>query len=199
MRIDKVKNDCLVEYRNMKLTPLSQTDIEKLREWRNDKNQTAFLRQIDYITPEMQQNWYEKYLKDDSQIVFAIHETDELKRIVGSVSLYNINIEKKTSEVGRIQIGDIDAHGRGLGRTSLIGAIKVAFRCLDIEKIEASVHKDNVQAHTNDMKIGFRIVGEIDSVVGGKEDLIEMFEEDARRANAYYDDIRISIGDELCC
>ena len=132
-------------------------------------------------------------MTDDTQIIFSIYETGSLNRMVGSVALYNINLEKGTSEVGRIQIGDPEAHGKGLGRVSLVGTIKVAFKCLDITKIEASVHKENVQAHHNDIKIGFRIVGEIDSIVGGKEDLIEMTEEDAIKANAYYNDIEIKL------
>ena len=189
--IKSIKNKCEVICGNMILTSLDKGDIELLRKWRNDTTQTKFLRKIDYITSEAQVKWFDSYLNDDTQIVFAIHETKELNRVVGSVSLYNINLEKLTCEVGRIQIGDPEAHGMGLGRKSLVGAIKVAFRCLGIKKIEASVHKDNIQAHTNDIKIGFRIVGEIDSVVGGKEDLIEMTESDAISANSYYDEIDI--------
>ena len=190
--INRIKKECEIDYDNMKLTSLDKGDIEYLRKWRNDTTQTKFLRKIDYISEDAQKKWYKSYINDDTQIVFVIHEVEKLRRVVGSVSLYNIDLEKSTCEVGRIQIGDSEAHGMGLGRKSLVGAIKVAFKCLGIKKIEASVHKDNIQAHTNDIKIGFRIVGEIDSVVGGKEDLIEMIESDAISANPYYDDIRIS-------
>ncbi len=185
------KHDFSVEYKNVKLVSLEKNDIEMLRKWRNDPTQTKFLRDIGYITEEAQLKWYEEYLKDESQLIFSINETQKLNRMIGSVALYNIDSFKQTCEVGRIQIGDSEAHGMGIGRISLVCAIKVAFKCLGINKIEASVHKDNVQAHTNDLKIGFRIVGEIDSVVGGKEDLIEMFEEDAVSANPYYNDIAI--------
>lgn len=175
----------------MMLLPLRKDHIENLRIWRNDASQTEFLRKLDYITEEKQLQWFQKYCEDETQIVFAIYEIKELNRMVGSVSLYNINLATGTSEVGRIQIGDCEAHRRGLGRTSLVGAIKVAFQCLGIKKIIASVHKDNIAAHSNDLKIGFRIVGEIDSAIGGKEDLIEMTEEDAIKANEYYHLINI--------
>lgn len=191
LTVNNIKEKCIVTYGNMMLLPLNKGHIEKLRNWRNDDNQTEFLRRIDYITEEKQLEWFQKYCVDETQIVFAIYENEELNRMVGSVALYNIDLEKRTSEVGRIQIGDHEAHGKGLGRTSLVGAIKVAFQCLGIRKIEASVHKDNIAAHRNDMKIGFRIVGEVESVVGGKEDLIEMYEEDAIRANEYYHKIDI--------
>lgn len=193
LTINEIKDKCIVTYNNMMLLPLNSEHIENLRNWRNDETQTEFLRKIDYITKEKQLQWFHKYKEDETQIVFAIYENEKLKRMVGSVSLYNINLTKGTSEIGRIQIGDPEAHGLGLGRTSLVGAIKVAFQCLGIQKIEASVHKDNIAAHKNDMKIGFRIVGEIVSVVGGKEDLIEMTEEDAIKANEYYHLIKIRI------
>ena len=192
----EIKNNCVAKYKNMELKPLTKDDIENLRQWRNDPSQTQFLRQIGHITPEMQLNWYNDYLEDQSQIVFAIHETESINRMVGSVALYGIKMDEHVCEVGKIQIGVPEAHGKGLGRVSLVAAIKIAFRCLGIEKIVASVHQQNVQAHTNDLKIGFRIVGEIDSVVGGKEDLIEMLEEDAQRANKYYEDIELSIKSE---
>lgn len=195
-KVDLIKKLCVVEYKNMRLVPLVSDDIENLRKWRNDEEQTQFLRKIGHITKEAQMAWFQDYLKDDTQIIFSIYETELLNRMIGSVALYNINLEKGTSEVGRIQIGVPEAHGKGLGRISLVGAIKVAFQCLGITKMEASVHKDNVQAHHNDMKIGFRIVGEIDSVVGGKEDLIEMTEEDAVKANSYYNDIKIIMQEE---
>lgn len=193
LTINNIKDKCIVTYNNMMLLPLNKEHIENLRNWRNDKTKTRFLRKIDYITKEKQLLWFQKYREDETQIAFTIYENEKLKRIVGSVSLYNINLNKGTSEVGRIQIGDSEAHGIGLGKNSLLGAIKVAFQCLEIQKIEASIHKDNIASHKNSMKIGFRIVGEIDSAVGGKEDLVEITEEDAVRENEYYHLIRIEV------
>ena len=79
-------------YENIMLRPLERKDIENLRVWRNDATQTRFLRKIDHITPEMQEKWYESYLKDNDTIAFAIEETEHLHRMVGSLSLYDFHI-----------------------------------------------------------------------------------------------------------
>ena len=175
--------DCIL------IRPLGNKDIELLREWRNDKKSTRFLRDVGYITEEMQKKWYQNYLKNDRDLVFAIEDIGELKRVVGSLSLYDWDRDSKTCEIGKIQIGDSAAHGKGIGRKTLVMAMKIAFQKLGIQKIVASVHPDNVQAYHNDMKIGFRVVGETPSVAGGNELLLEMFEEDAHKANSYYDEI----------
>lgn len=104
-------------YENIMLRPLERKDIENLRVWRNDATQTRFLRKIDHITPEMQEKWYESYLKDNDTIAFAIEETEHLHRMVGSLSLYDFREEQ--AEIGRLQVGDMEARGHGIGGKSL--------------------------------------------------------------------------------
>lgn len=184
-----MRHDYSARLDNILIRPLNENDIELLRAWRNNRENTKFLRDIGYITEEMQKRWYHGYLENEHDLVFAIEDTGDLKRVVGSLSLYDWQKESKTCEIGRIQIGDIEAHGKGIGRKTLVMAMKIAFQSLGIKKIVASVHPDNVQAYHNDMKVGFRVVGEVPSVVGGNELLLEMFEEDARSKNPYYDQI----------
>ena len=74
---------------NVRLRPLRKEDIEKLRIWRNDPDISRFLSPIPYITENMQEKWFEKYLLDPDELIFAIEETDCLNRMVGSLSLYN--------------------------------------------------------------------------------------------------------------
>lgn len=172
---------------------LKEEDIELLRKWRNDPESTRFLRNIGYITEEMQMKWYESYLDNKQDFIFAIEDTGELKRVVGSLSLYDWNKKQGICEIGRIQIGDSAAHGKGIGRKSFVMALKIAFHKLNTEKIVASVHPNNVQAYYNYMKIGFHVIGEAPtlSVVGGNELLLEIFEGDLQNNNSYYDQIEI--------
>lgn len=182
-----MKHNLGAEYLDVRLRPLIKEDIEKLRIWRNDTSKTQFLRKIGEITPEMQERWFEAYLGNQDEIVFAIEETVDLKRVVGSVALYNFT--DKTAEVGKIQIGDAEANGRGIGRKSLVMAMWIAFKKLGIEKIVGSVHQDNIAAHKNDMKIGFKIVGKHPAHVGGYEDEIEIDEKALTEANGYTEQI----------
>ncbi len=179
------------EFKNIQLTPLKYQNIENLRIWRNDKEATKYLRPIPEITSEMQSEWFENYLKDENQICFAIEETNDLNRMVGSLSLYDFDYKNKICEIGKIQIGDPDAHGKGIGRYSFVMAMKIAVELLGIKKIIAEVHRDNIAARTNYFKIGFRIVGEQPSVAGGIEDKLEITAEELHNID-YYNDVKIS-------
>lgn len=175
-------------YADVKLRPLEENDIEKLRIWRNDASKTKFLRNIGEITPEMQKKWYEAYLKNKDEIVFAIEETAELNRMIGSVALYNF--DGKTAEIGKIQIGDVEAHGRGIGRKSFVMAMWIGFQLLGIEKFVASVHQENIAAYSNYMKIGFQVTGKHPAHIEGFEDEIEIDEDVLKKINTYVEQIK---------
>lgn len=177
------------KYKNILLRPLCHDDIENLRVWRNDMHATRFLRQIGYITHEMQEKWFQNYLNNQSEITFAIVETEELNRIVGSVSLYDIFGNQ--AEFGKIQIGDKQAHGKGIGRVSMVMALAIGFDKLGLKKIIGCVHQENIAAHSNDIKIGFKIMGKQNSAVGGVEDIIEIDRETLYGVNNYAKDIEI--------
>ena len=49
-----LKHNYLIKYKNVVLRALNEDDIEYLRTWRNDNNNSKFLRQIPYITKESQ-------------------------------------------------------------------------------------------------------------------------------------------------
>ena len=111
--------------------------------------------------------------------------------MVGSVSLYDFNGD--VAEIGKIRVGDPEAGGRGIGRYSLVIAMHIGFEKLGLKKIIASVHQENVAAHKNDMKIGFRIVGTHPSVVGGIEDEIEMDAARLAEVNTYDPNIQLDV------
>lgn len=182
-------------FKNISLRPLSVDDIELLRAWRNNKEQTKFLRQIGEITPEMQLNWYNSYLENQHDIVFGIHETKELNRLVGSLSIYDIKDGR--AEIGKIQIGDQGAHGKGIGRISLVIAMKIGFELIGLDEIYASVHQENVAARTNDLRIGFKIVGNHPSCVGGLEDELVIHKEELYECNKNVEQITIYGGEKV--
>lgn len=175
------------KYKNILLRPLCHDDIESLRIWRNDMNATRFLRQIGYITPDRQEEWFQSYLQNKNEITFAIVETEELNRIVGSVSIYDICSTQ--AEFGKIQIGDDEAHGKGIGRMSTVMVLAIGFKKLGLKKIVACVHRDNIAAHSVYMKVGFKIVGSKKSAVGGIEDIIEIDRDTLFKINDYADKI----------
>ena len=103
------------------------------------------MRNIGHITRDMQEKWYEGYLRDMDSMVFAIEETQRLKRMVGSLALYNF--ENGEAEIGRLQIGDLEARGHGIGGKSFILAMAVGFKKLGLKRIYASVNRENLAAY----------------------------------------------------
>lgn len=151
-----IHNIC-AQYKHVRIRPLKEGDLENLRKWRNDKEMSRFLRKIDKITPEMQKNWWLKDCKDSTVVTFAIEEICELNRMVGSVSVYNIN--ENEAEVGKIVVGDTEAKGKKIGYYALLMAMYVGYQKLGITKFLGEVHEDNKAAYINDMKAGFLVTG----------------------------------------
>jgi RimJ/RimL family protein N-acetyltransferase len=131
-------------------------DIENLRCWRNDPDNTKYLRPIGTITPEMQRAWYEKDLNDNDSYTFGIVETKELHCLVGSIALYNF--KGTTCEQGRSLLGDKRARGVALPAFVLIHHI--AYSLFGIEKIVAEVNKQNISSIMLCRKLGFVVCGE---------------------------------------
>ncbi len=159
-----------IVYENTTLQPLQRDDIENLRVWRNNPKNTAYLRKIPFITKEMQATWFERYLHDDDEICFSILENRVLNRMVGSLSLHEF--DEKSCFLGKILIGDEEAHGRKIGVNASIAATKIAFEQLNIKKINLHVFKENTIALKVYKEAGFVVVDEYETESGRNEYLM---------------------------
>ena len=162
-----MKHNICAEYKHVRIRPLREEDLENLRMWRNNKDMSQFLRPIDEITPEMQKEWFVKECGDISSATFAIEEIDSLKRMVGSVAIYDIKGDK--AEVGKIVVGDPEAKGKKIGYYGLLLAMYVGYEKFKIEEFLGEVHEDNMSAKTNDLKAGFIVTGKHPFINGGNE------------------------------
>ena len=88
------------------------------------------------ISEEEQRIWYEKYLKDESQVMFTIVVNE---KFAGGCGLYNIDRKMKTAEFGRILISE-NARG-GTGQAVIESVIAVAREELGINRIYLEVKK----------------------------------------------------------
>lgn len=161
---NKMKHELYEEYKNIRIRPLCDEDLEFLRIWRNDSNNTKYLTHIPYITRDMQEKWFENSLIEPNEYIFAIDEIHELKKIVGSMSLYNIT--SKNAEFGKILIGDNAAHGKKIGLNSLKALLNICFNRLNLDFVYLHVYKDNKAAITIYQQAGFTIVDESNTIKG---------------------------------
>lgn len=78
------------------LRRLTHDKIEMLRQWRNDPKIQQYMVYREYITPEMQERWFEK-INNDNNFYFIIEYEG---REVGMINIKDVDYEKKTGEPG---------------------------------------------------------------------------------------------------
>jgi len=154
-------------YKNVMLCPVSDDDLESLRVWRNDPENTRYLAKIDHITSGQQRKWYERDNADTDCYTFAIKETRILNKTVGSVALYNFI--DKSAEFGRFLIGDINARGKGIGFLGTVLCLYIGFYKIGLSYITAYVHEENIPALKAYTKAGFNICDKIPDKNSGDE------------------------------
>ena len=166
-KIESMKHDYKSKYKNVYLRPLSEQDIELLRNWRNNPDNTAYLSKIPYITEQMQKEWYMKYLDNEDEICLAIVEDKELHRVVGSLTLHDFSDE--SCELGHILIGDKEAHGKKVGVNASLAASQIAFKELGLNTIYLHVFTENIVAYRVYQQAGFK-VSDIHTGLDGREE-----------------------------
>lgn len=176
-------------YKHVTVRPIGESDIEKLRLWRNNQEIKKFLSPIPEITQEMQKNWYQSYLTDSNVITYAIDECEKLNRMVGTVSLYDF--DGCVARAGKTIIGDPDARGKNMGYLGETIALHIGFQKMGISKYLTEVHEDNIASQKMAYKIGFRRVGKHRFGAFGFEDDFVVMKFDFEKLHHFLTDIRL--------
>ena len=150
------------------LRALTIEDIEKLREWRNDPNNSRYIRKIPHITKEGQLRWFNGILDRDDEITFAV---DYEGNLAGSVSLYCI--ANSEAEFGRLLIGY--PKGKRVGYHAAAACLEYAFATMKLNRLHATVTVNNTAALKIYVDLGFRIrTRQYNEDVGQDEFVIEL-------------------------
>lgn len=134
------------------IRPIEREDIEQLRLWRNQIEIRSQFIDDRQITEEQQRQWYELYLGKEDDIVWIARELSS-NQPVGSVSLYDIDYQNKTAEVGRLMVAK-ESRGRGLGRLLMQHGVQEAF-ALGIQQVYLEIFHDNTVSLQINLSIGF--------------------------------------------
>lgn len=148
----KIENDALV------LRPLLESDIEQVRLWRNSNPIRKWFINDSVINRNQQIEWFNRYLQDDSEMIFIIEEKDESQALtsIGMVSIYNINQQKKIAEFGKLFIGEEKARGKGYGKAVVKMICDFAFDYYQLMSIKLEVLEDNIRGINTYKKVGFK-------------------------------------------
>lgn len=141
--------------KNIRLREIQKSDLPLIRKWRN-QNREWFDTQ-DVITAIMQEKWYERYLKDDSDILFIIETED--KTPIGTYGFKHIDYITKKAEGGNLILGNEKFAGQGMGAEIVKISMIYAFTVLKLHEIYATQLATNNRAIITHAKAGWRIVG----------------------------------------
>ncbi|WP_291321196.1 GNAT family N-acetyltransferase [Desulfonatronospira sp.] len=132
------------------LEPVKHSDIEMVRNWRNDPNVAGFMHFRDHITREMQEKWFQS-INSPSNAYFIIFIDN---RPVGMTELKKIDHAQKTAE------GGIFFHDSTLRHSIYPYAVillrnRFGFNDLKLNSLYAHILDDNHRAIRFNRSLGY--------------------------------------------
>jgi RimJ/RimL family protein N-acetyltransferase len=142
------------------LSQVRREDLPLYTRWFSDLELTAYLGAVGQsFTIEYEQEWYENLAKNSSNKTFAI-VVREGQRLIGNVSLMNINHRRGVAELG-IAIGDKTMWGQGYGSEASRLICDYGFTFLELHTIYLWHFGFNERAHHAYLKAGFKVAGRL--------------------------------------
>ena len=133
------------------LKSLGPADLEMVRDWRNAEHVRPYMQYQKYITPQMQQAWFER-LDPDVNLYFIIQQDEKQ---VGVVNLKDIDYDLRTAEAG-IFIGRQDYLNSMLPVLATISIMEFAFDVLELVTLKAKIGQQNNKVILFNESIGYR-------------------------------------------
>lgn len=150
-----MKHNYSITCENIIISPMNEMESELYRRLRNrDDNRKEFFDQ-NIIEKEQQKKWFDKYLKRSDQIMFSVYLKDS-KEFIGGLGVYDINMDKKIAEVGRIIIDKERCKGKGYGAEALKGTSQMA-RNVGLKHLYAYIYSGNQASIKTFQKAGYCI------------------------------------------
>lgn len=140
----------ILENANVLLRKITESDIEMVRCWRNDVKISQYMSFRDYITPEMQQQWFEKI--NNKYNYFFIINIDN--KDIGMTELKNIDYEKNIAEAGIFIYDDLYLNGIYSYIATYI-LFDFGFNNLGLKTIVSHVLENNKRAIKFNKSLGF--------------------------------------------
>lgn len=136
------------------IAPMNYETSECYRVLRNRPDNMSFFFSQKEISSEEQKRWYSNYINDSSQYMFSIFEK-ESKLFLGGIGVYEVCLEEKSCEVGRIIIDKLLAAGKGYGAKAICQIVSLAHRELGVDFFYAYIYEENIASIKSFLKAGF--------------------------------------------
>lgn len=146
-----------INYGDILLSPLDAETSELYRELRNRTEVCRWFAHTGKISKEQQQIWFQKYLNKEDDMMFSSHLSRAGEAFIGAVAIYDISLQNKTAEFGRIAVLP-DMKGKGYGAKITRAVCKFAADELGLERLYLEVLMENMPAVKAYWNAGFRDV-----------------------------------------
>lgn len=137
-----------------KLVPVSEKDLEYLKDIRNRNNK--FFLTSTTVTIKMQRQWFKSYKERNNRGQEYMYILTDGKINYGTGAIYDIQIEKKRAKIGRFIIEEA-YRGKGFGEIILKKIIYLSFEKLNLNRLDLEVLEDNKQAIKLYLKFKFKV------------------------------------------
>ncbi len=142
----------LIRNYNTTFKRIEKTDLETLRYWRNSHDINQFMEYREYITPEMQLNWFNK-INNISNFYFLI-ECNGAN--VGLINCKDINNNEKKFEVGIFIFENVNRNNIIFPISSLVICETIA-DFFKIETIETHILTTNISFSKMLITLGYKL------------------------------------------
>ncbi len=141
----------MIEGEKVVLRALEKDDIENCWRWVNDPKITEGLTMIFPISKYEEEQWYEGYIKNNKDKIFAIEVEGEH---IGNIGLHGIDWVNRKAELG-IMIGEKEYWGEGYGTDAITTLLRYAFTRMNLHRVQLRVFEYNERAIRCYKKCGF--------------------------------------------
>ena len=148
-----MKHNYNIKYKRIELKPMSLMESEIYRKMRNKESVRKWFKSKEIISKEAQEQWYKEYVGRNNDIMFSIFSKEG--ELVGGVSVYDIDQNKKEAEFGRLLIECKSTEQKGMGVEAAEAISIIAKKELDLQILRLEVYEDNLAAIKTYLRSGF--------------------------------------------
>jgi RimJ/RimL family protein N-acetyltransferase len=143
----------MFRYENIAMRPIEASDLEDMRQLRNDQTTWQYLSDATLISPEMQLRWFENNSRSLDDRYYAIVLPDENNRFIGIIRTDEIDYKNRSIRVGLDIIPE--ERGKGYGTLGYRMLFKYFFDYHPFRRLWLCVLEDNEIAKKLYKRVGF--------------------------------------------
>ncbi|PFV70458.1 GNAT family N-acetyltransferase [Bacillus sp. AFS059628] len=137
----------------IKLETFNKSDFKQLMDW-IDSEEFLIQWSGNAFTYPLNEQQLENYIESSNTLAFKVID-EESKKVVGHISLGQIDNINKSARIGKVLVGDTKMRGRSIGKHMMKAILQVAFKELKLHRVTLGVYDFNTSAISCYEKIGF--------------------------------------------